>query len=87
MIPVQRVVVKGTVQQSTQKLRVPLCKDCRFLKDDTCVKYMYLNLVTGDETHVMAIDARNRFDMCGVGGSHYQPISGSIERVDGDLSC
>lgn len=87
MIPVQKVFTRletrSAKKLSTRKI-VPICKECRFYKrnGDTCSKFAYMSLVDGEEIKVPAIDARTSYEMCGIGGSHFQPKAVQTGLVD-----
>lgn len=78
MIPVQKVFTRFELKLSkniSTRNIVPICKDCNFYKrsGEVCSKFAYKSLLDGNETKVPAIDARTSYEMCGIGGSHFQP--------------
>jgi hypothetical protein len=87
MITVQKLFTKTELRTASRSSRItlPLCKDCQFLKNGNCSKFTYKNLVNGDETSVPAIDARSKYDMCGTGGSHFQPAKLKVELTTDDM--
>jgi hypothetical protein len=69
-------MLRVTVTKGTQVLKYKprLCKDCVHLKQGhgVCSKLMYINLVTGDEEEVNALEARGDINLCGPGAQHFQ---------------
>lgn len=68
-------VVDGKyLQQRT--IRYKFCKDCKHFNKNgqSCRLFTSVNLVTGDEEPVKAVDARNIMHMCGHGGSAYEQL-------------
>ena len=89
MIPVQKVfnrVELRSVKKLESRNIVPICNECRFYKrnGDVCSKFAYMSLVDGSEMRVPAIDARTSYEMCGIGGSHFQPKAPSMTESESD---
>jgi hypothetical protein len=90
MIPVQKVFTKvelRAVRKTETRNIVPICKDCHFYSRNggSCSKFAYMSLVDGNETKVPAIDARTSYEMCGIGGCHFQPKAVQKDDADDDV--
>ncbi len=84
MIAIQKVFTKNELRAiRPKKNTLPLCKNCTFFKNGNCQKFTYINLVDGEETTIPALEARTKFDICGIGASHFQlKVEADVKMVD-----
>jgi hypothetical protein len=55
--------------------KIYLCVDCKYYQDRYCTHFSSINLVDGQEQHILAFDARDTTELCGPGAAYFKPIN------------
>jgi hypothetical protein len=60
--------------ETSKRLPFKLCKNCKHFKDNTCQKYVQVDLISGSTYYPQCNIIRYDSSYCGVGGKDYEPI-------------
>lgn len=66
---------KTDIRLHKEVRKISLCVDCRYYQNGYCTHFSSISLVDGKEQHILAFDARDTTELCGLGAAYFKPIN------------